>query len=179
MIINRAKKTAYSASIAFLLLVMGAGALVYLAPHLGWRIDAIYSGSMSPAIERGALVVAYPIEPEQIMLNDIIIFRPVAIGENEVCHRVVDVRKSSPLSFQTRGDANPGPDPFPVPSGNVTAKVVYTMPFIGFAVMFLKSPTGLFAALVLPGVVIMLLCMRSLMFELKLVRKGAANNEGA
>ncbi len=148
------KKAVGDIGFAIVILLMAAAALIYLAPHLGWRVDAVLSGSMEPQLKTGALVVTRPIEPEAIAIGDIITFRPTAIGENLISHRVTGIEEHSPLYFKTKGDANEDPDPFIVPARNVVGKISFHIPFLGYATLFLKTPLGFLFALGIPGVII-------------------------
>ena len=116
------KKAAGNIGLALAILLMVAAALTYLAPHLGWQINAVLSGSMEPQLKVGGLVITRPIEPEAIAVGDIIIYRPIAAGENLISHRVVSMQRNSPLCFQTKGDANDDPDPLLVPAQNVVGR---------------------------------------------------------
>ena len=160
--------------ILIILLIMIMGLTLYLAPHFGWVIDGVRSNSMAPEIERGHLVIGQPVPPESIAINDIIISRPVAVGENLLVHRVIKIENNSPLFFTTKGDANPLPDPDPVPAKNVEAKVVAHTPIIGFAAIFLKTPVGFATSLALPGIIVALLLLQSISSELK--KKGTSKN---
>jgi signal peptidase I len=109
-----------------------------LAPALGWRLDVVQSGSMSPAIGVGDLVITSPCDPREVVPGDVISFRS---GDALVCHRVVAVDDGGQTVI-TKGDANEGPDPQPVPLGQVTGKVAASVPLLGYAVSFLRSPFG-------------------------------------
>ncbi|MFC1987566.1 signal peptidase I [Chloroflexota bacterium] len=156
------KKVAGNIGFALAVLLMVAAALTYLAPHLGWQVNVVLSGSMEPQLKVGGLVVTRPIEPEAIAVGDIIIYRPIAAGENLISHRVVDVQRNSPLSFQTKGDANDDPDPFLVPAQNVVGKIGWHIPFLGYATQFLKTPPGFLLALVIPGLAIIVTDVRNI-----------------
>jgi signal peptidase I len=108
-----------------------------LAPALGWRLDVVQSGSMEPAIGVGALVVTAPDSPEGVEVSDVISFRSESGAM--VCHRVVAIDGQT---FVTKGDANEGNDPSPVPFEDVAGKVAFSVPYLGYAVGFLKTPFG-------------------------------------
>jgi signal peptidase len=147
-------------------IIMLGGMLIYAAPHIGWLVDGVRSDSMTPAITRGALVIAKPEQPGNIVLNDIIVFRSDSAKENYVCHRVIGISLQSPLSFDTKGDANPFKDPEPVPARNLIAKVVSHIPVLGFAAIFIKTPLGFIVSIVVPGLVIGYICLSALFSEL-------------
>lgn len=121
-----------------------------LAPAFGWRLDVVQSGSMSPAIEVGDLVITTPCDPEDIRAGDVICFRS---GGALVCHRVVAVDEDG-RTFTTKGDANEDPDPVAVTYGNVVGKVAANVPLLGYVVSFLRTPFG-WALMVLLAVLIL------------------------
>jgi len=142
-------------------LIMVSAVFTYVAPHFGWRVDAVLSGSMEPRLKVGSLVVTRPVEPEEIEVGDIIIFHPVTVGENPIAHRVIGIDQTSPLHFQTKGDANGKPDPFTVPAQNLVGKICFDIPSLGFFTEFLKTPVGFFFGMVIPGLIIIVLYITS------------------
>lgn len=139
---------------------------IYLAPHLGWRVDGLRSGSMAPQLNTGDMVVTCPVVPEAVEVGDIIVFRSVDKRANLLSHRVVSIERNSPLSFRTKGDANKTPDPFVVPAENLVGKLAFHAPLLGYAVLFLKTTSGLLVSLVIPGVIVLVFCLKSLRDEL-------------
>ncbi len=166
----------YIVSLAIFFLLLLCGVVIYMAPHLGWMVDGVRSGSMSPTIKRGTLVVAEPVKAGNVALGDIIIFRKDATGENYVCHRVIGKTRNSPIEFQTRGDANPFPDPEPVPARNILARVIWHFPIIGFAAIFFKTPMGFIVSVVVPGFTVAFICLAALRSELKREKEGRSRS---
>ena len=166
-----AKKTAISnisfvVSLVIFCLVMLGGMLVHVMPHLGWLVDGVRSGSMSPALERGSLVVAEPVVASDIALGDIIIYGNESMTDNYICHRVTGITRTLPLLFDTKGDANPFADPEPVSPEDIVARVVWDIPVLGFAAIFIKTPVGFIVSVILPGVIIALMCLSTLYSEI-------------
>lgn len=151
------KKMAENIGFALLILLMAVTALSYLAPHFGWRVDAVLSGSMEPQLKTGAVVITRPIEPESVVVGDIITFRTTTVGENLISHRVIGIEENSPLYFHTKGDVNDDPDPFTVPAQNVVGKICFHIPFLGYATQFLKTFWGFLFALLIPGLIIIVM----------------------
>ncbi len=149
-----------------LCLLMLAGLSVYLSPHLGWRVDGLRSGSMAPQLMVGDLVVTRPVEPEAVAVGDIITFHHRGPADSLISHRVIGIQENSPLAFQTKGDANETPDPFITPARELVGRVAFHFPFLGYAVLSLNTVLGLLVALVVPGLVIIGLCLKSLRYEL-------------
>ena len=113
------KKASWYSVITIVVLMMAVAAFVYVAPHIGWRVNAVLSGSMEPALKVGSLVVTRPVEPDKVEVGDMITFNPVSVGENMITHRVIGIAMNSPIHFATKGDANDKPDPFMVPEQNL------------------------------------------------------------
>jgi len=135
-------------------LLMIAAVFIYLGPHIGWRVDAVLSGSMGPEVKTGSLVVTHSVDAEEIEVGDIITFYPNTAEQNMVTHRVIGVGHSSSLYFETQGDANEDPDPFTVPARNLVGKVSFHMSYWGYFAEFLKTPLGFLFAVVIPGSII-------------------------
>ena len=158
------------AVISAVVLLMVIAVLVYITPRLGYRADNVGSGSMEPTISTYSMVVAHKVDPAVLKAEDIIIFKP-AIGETNVCHKIVTVNNTIPLSFVTGGDAYKGdpsryPDLLPVPAANVLGKVEFHAPIVGFFIMFLRTPIGLVIGLVFPALIVIYLVFRILWREI-------------
>jgi len=147
-------------------LLMVAAVFTYLAPHFDWQVDAVVSGSMEPQLKVGSLVVVRPVDPETIVVGDIITFRLTGVDETMVTHRVTGIRHHSPLYFETKGDANEKPDPFIVPARDLVGKICLHVPSLGYFTEFLKTLYGFIFAVVIPGLVIIILYTWSVWREL-------------
>ncbi len=156
------KKTMEYLGFALVIVLMLASVLTYLAPHLGWRVDAVASGSMEPYLKVGSLVVTRPVDPEAIAVGDIITFKAVTVGETLITHRVIGVEKGSLFYFITKGDANGRHDPFGVPARNVVGKVYFHLPYAGYVTEFLKTPWGFTLGLVIPALIVTAMYVRSI-----------------
>jgi len=156
-------------------LLMVAAVLTYLAPHFGWQVDAVVSGSMEPQLMTGSMVVTRPVEPETIVTGDTITFRPTTAGENLITHRVIGIGLNSPLYFQTKGDANDYPDPLIVPAQNLIGKICFHVPYVGYIIEFLKTPFGFGLGLVIPALIIIVVYIRSIWQVLNKDKKQSLN----
>ncbi len=174
------KKTVEYLSLALAIAVMVAAMLTYLAPHFGWRVDLVSSGSMEPELKTGSLVITRPVGPQEVMVGDIITFNPkgVTLGENLISHRVIGIETASPLYFKTKGDANDKPDPFTVPARNLEGRIFFKAHYVGYVTGFLKTPWGFLLGLVIPGLILITMYITSIRRMLrknreeKLVRVG-------
>ncbi|MBM2825616.1 MAG: hypothetical protein HW402_1280 [Dehalococcoidales bacterium] len=164
-------------SIILLCLLMLAGFSVYLLPHFGWRIDGLRSGSMAPQLKTGDLVATHLLEPQAVAVGDIITFHLDGRDDRLVSHRVIGIQGNSPLSFQTKGDANDTPDPFITPARDLVGRVSFHFPLLGYAIIPLKTVSGLLVALVVPGLIIIWVCLSSIRHELVKKKRDISSEE--
>lgn len=101
----------------------------------GYTRLVIISGSMSPAIEVGDLIIVK--EYDLYELNDIIAFRS---GSSIVTHRIIGFEGKN---ASTKGDFNNVADKDPVEFENIIGKVVSRIPKAGYIILFLRSPAGI------------------------------------
>ena len=91
-------------------LVVAGAALVAIAALalLGYRTVVISSGSMTPALHVGDVVLSRSERPDQLRTGDVVTFRDPDLGDRTVTHRVVRVEAgdAGPFTVATRGDAN-------------------------------------------------------------------------
>lgn len=118
----------------------------------------VRSSSMQPAMPAGALALMVPVAPEEVRVGDIIAFTPPWDPEVTVSHRVVEVINDGGLFFHTKGDALEGPDPWIMPAEYVTGRVVFNVPYLGFAVNdasnYVRTWWGLAFLVVLPSMLL-------------------------
>ena len=137
----------------FLTAALAAALLLPAACGLsGCRQYAVLSASMVPAIPVGSCVFVHIAPFEKIEEQSVITYR---LGSGiPVTHRVIakDVLKQT---FVTKGDANEQPDASEIPYAQVIGKVSFSIPYLGFILIFLQSTCGrallagaVFAALV-------------------------------
>jgi signal peptidase I len=155
------KKVAGVFGYMVMVLLMVTAALTFLAPHFGWRVDVVLSGSMEPEIHAGGLVVTRPAAAETIVPGDIITFH-APVTRMLTTHRVVGVEPGPPPSFHTRGDANEEADIVTVAAPDVVGEVCFDIPYVGYITRFVKTPLGLIISLCLPGIVIIISEMRNI-----------------
>ena len=96
---------------------------------------AIATGSMVPTLNRGDLVIVEHASPSTIEAGTIIAFHVSCLPAPTV-HRVFRIVQNGSFPvYQTKGDANPTPDPCLVPFQDVIGRVVATVPYAGFFVL--------------------------------------------
>jgi signal peptidase I len=118
--------------------VLGLLVLV-VGPHL-YSFESFYvrSGSMSPAIPVGSLVIATLEPAEKLGIGDVIVFQRPDRPGTMVVHRInAVVMTPKGRAFITKGDANGTPDGWQVAATGEGWKAVYSIRRAGFLVGWL------------------------------------------
>jgi signal peptidase I len=127
---------------AIAVVVLGL-ATVVVGPRL-YPFQAFYvrSGSMSPAIPVGSLVLATRASAGDVRPGDVIVFRRPDRPQM-VVHRIVTVEESAggPV-FVTRGDANGSPDGWQIPAAGDGWQARYSISRAGFALGWLDAASS-------------------------------------
>ncbi|OGC52288.1 signal peptidase I [candidate division WWE3 bacterium RIFCSPLOWO2_01_FULL_39_13] len=104
---------------------------------------------MEPAIQENSAVITRSSESYEI--NDIITFKnPVDLAKT-ITHRIVGKSFDNGEYFVTRGDANDTDDPWQIYTDIIEGRVIFKIPFIGYAVSFVQKPAGLVIGMIIPS----------------------------
>lgn len=128
-------------------LVVLAGIGLLLVPTLlGFDRYVIVSGSMQPNLHRGSVVFAKPVPVDELSVGDVITYTPPAGSgvSTLVTHRIsaviADAETGAP-TFRTKGDANPGEDPWTFQLDQADQNVMsFSVPVVGYAFIALADP---------------------------------------
>lgn len=118
---------------------------------LGWQLQHVESGSMSPTYPVGSLLVTAQVDPADVEVGMPIVFEDPREPGRLVTHRVVGVAPGSELMFLTRGDANATNDPAPVPARLVRARVLWHVTLLGAVLDWLQFPRSFVLLVLVPG----------------------------
>jgi signal peptidase I len=136
-------------AVGFALTIAAAAAVPAL---FGMHSFTILSGSMTPTIRVGDVVVDRSMAPLDARVGDIVTFNSPGNSARLITHRVIRMRAlGDNVSFVTRGDANTGVERWSVPVDGRIGRVVYHLPKIGYAANFVGSKLGRLLFLVLPA----------------------------
>lgn len=92
---------------------------------------------------------------EDYKIDDVISFGEVTRTESPTTHRIYDMKVTEgKISYITKGDANNNPDQKEVPKNEVIGKVLFSVPFVGYAVDFAKKPIGFALIIIVPAAII-------------------------
>ena len=140
------------------LMVLVAGFALVLPSVFSTGLAIVYSSSMEPAMPKGSLAAASPVDPRSLRVGDIIAYHNPRNPKVTVSHRIVEVMDGESVGFRTKGDANEVPDSYVVPAENVVGRVTWHIPHIGFALdeimHFVRTAWGLGFLIGLPVVII-------------------------
>ena len=120
--------------------VLGLMTLV-VGPRL-YPFQAFYvrTGSMTPVIEVGSLVVATRATAADLKPGDVIVFRRPDRQDMMVVHRIASIEQTaSGPAFVTKGDANGSPDAWLVPATGDGWRAEYSISRAGFVVGWLHA----------------------------------------
>jgi len=145
-----------------LLLWIGLGLLfgtlfAAVAPQLGgYRSFTVRSGSMTPAIETGDVVVTKTISPLAARVGDVVTFVDPEGSGKLFSHRVQSVRAvGEEIAFVTRGDANTSTERWRVPGDGSVGRVAYRIPKIGYALSRIDSGPARLALIAIPALLLL------------------------
>lgn len=104
----------------------------------GYELYGVLTGSMSPTIDEGALIIVKKVNPEDIKERDIITFRS-SNSDVLITHRVKEIVNDNEINFITKGDANNTIDSTPIRGDLLVGKVVHWVPKVGLLIITIKD----------------------------------------
>ncbi|NSX37181.1 signal peptidase I [Pseudarthrobacter oxydans] len=127
----------------FVVALAGFLALAVGPRIFGYQTMTMLTGSMSPLINPGDVVVTLPVPTSEIRTGDIITYHIPVEDQRVETHRVVEVTDhlDGSITVQTKGDANNGVDPWLATISAATVdRHVATIPHVGAAIRTLREP---------------------------------------
>jgi signal peptidase len=110
----------------------------------GHPVMTVLSGSMTPVIRTGDLIVDNPVTPEQassLLPGQIISVREAPGSQSIITHRIVGVKVAhGTVSYVTKGDANNAPDKALRPASDVIGVFRFAVPRGGYFLAALHRP---------------------------------------
>lgn len=132
--------------------------LVVVPTLLGYPALTVQGGSMADSLSDGSVAITRWVPADEVEAGDVIVISHADAAP--IIHRVVSiVEQDGAFVVETKGDANRAADPgYSVLTGRVAVHF-YTIPYLGYAADFLRTPLGWTLFVLLP---IGLLCFRTL-----------------
>jgi signal peptidase I len=119
--------------VAILAMVVASVTILTILPRATHaQAMTVLTGSMTPGIPVGSVVLVRPTDPGTLQLGDVATYQREPGKAEFVTHRIVKIDLSTtPTSFVFKGDANRGPDAEPVPATAIRGKVWFHVPYLG------------------------------------------------
>lgn len=150
--------TIAAAAETVLLAVLGLVVAVLLVVDVGprflpYQALVVRSGSMSPTIPTGSLVVYKKAQASALKVGDVIVFNEPGTASTKVTHRIYAIHRGpSGEYFTTKGDANGAPDPWRVPATGAGWMVWWHVPAVGYPLTWIQNGTVRTVLIVVPAV---------------------------
>jgi signal peptidase len=128
---------------------------------LGWQLQHVESGSMSPTYPVGSLLVTAQVDPADVAIGMPIVFEDPREPGRLITHRVVARAPGPELAFITRGDANATVDPAPVAARLVRGRVLWHVTLLGTVLDWLQWPRAFLLLVVIPCALLVVADLRS------------------
>lgn len=128
---------------AHLMLVLTIGCVAALAGLVatGHKALVVRSGSMSPAIDTGDLVISKVVSPRDVSVGEVVTFTDPGNAARLVTHRVKKVTdEGHRIAFVTKGDANNVSEKWSVAGDGTIGKVQFTIADGGWAFGWVAQP---------------------------------------
>jgi signal peptidase I len=107
----------------------------------GTQLLAVMSGSMEPVIHVGGIVAVRPVAVSDVQVGDVITFANQGNPDILVTHRIVSLdTRGGQTVITTKGDANDTIDALTVSASRAVGRVDFTLPWLGYLMMWLASP---------------------------------------
>lgn len=137
-------KTGSALTTAMFVVALAAFLLLAIGPRVfGYQTSTMLTGSMSPLINPGDVVVTAPTPVTDIRVGDVITYHIPVEDHRVETHRVTGVLTNADgtTAVRTKGDANNGVDPWTATlQGATVHKHVLTVPYVGQAIRTMRQP---------------------------------------
>lgn len=141
--------------------------VVSVLPITGnYKVLTVLSGSMQPDIKMGSVVAVKPANDYKI--GDVITFGEMSKTKTPTTHRIYEIKVigSEPV-YITKGDANNAPDQKEISQKDIIGKVLFDVPYVGYAVESAKKPLGFMLIIIVPAVIIIYDEIRKIVKEVR------------
>jgi signal peptidase len=153
-----------------IVLVIAGLAFIHFTP--GYSFSLVKSGSMTPTIHVGDMIVTRPVNAADVRPGTIVMYQH---NTELITHRILSV---SGDSVTTKGDALQHADAWTTPASEVKGIYLFKIPYLGYAVNFMRTKLGWFVAIIIPAMFILGLFVKDILKEAFKDDKKAANSGG-
>jgi len=169
--IKKTKKISYWLIFTFLLMVLIFVLIPLLPIENNYSLKMVLSGSMSPAIKTGSIIMVKPALNYQV--GDVVTYQYGRRARDLTTHRIIEQQGNE---FITKGDNNNAADINPIKKEQILGKVFLTIPYAGYVANFARSKFGLIMLILIPALLIIWSEVCKIFQEVKKVR-GKKNSQ--
>lgn len=130
------------------------------------KMFVIKSGSMSPTIEKGSLVISA--KHDEYGPSDVVTF---TTDNGPVTHRI---KEGAQNKYITQGDANNVEDPKAITKDQIIGAVEFSVPYLGYVLQLTKQPVGFTCLVLMPLFMLLIIESASVLADLRKKRYVAA-----
>jgi signal peptidase I len=174
--IKKVLNTTYWILTAVLIVIATLAAMSAFGIPKQLRLFVVQSGSMEPAIRTGSVVLVKSYKDYKV--GDIVTYKSAPdaniLNPNlTITHRVVSVNEAkNETTYTTKGDANNASDMKQPSKELILGKVVFSIPYLGYPIGFVKTQTGFVLLIVIPGTIIVYSEIMNIREEIQKILKG-------
>lgn len=109
----------------------------------GYTPFIIVSGSMEPTIKTNDVIITSKIKEKDIKVGDVLSYKSVQ-DNIIITHRLIEIKNENDQKvYIFKGDNNTSVDEEKVTYSNIQGKYLYSIPYIGTLVTYVKTPSGM------------------------------------
>lgn len=109
----------------------------------GYTPFIILSGSMEPTIKTNDVIITNKIAESNIQVGDILSYQS-SEDDIVITHRLIEIKEENGQKIYIfKGDNNTTEDEEKVTYSNIQGKYLYSIPYIGTLVTYVKTPSGM------------------------------------
>ena len=119
----------------------------------------IVSDSMYPTIKKGSIALIKKADVSSVSAGDIIAFTSPNNSKDTIVHRLVTI---SGDKYITKGDNNNIEDKWDLNPSNILGKVFLTIPYFGYAAIYIKTAKGFLIFIGVPAMMLLALQLKKI-----------------
>jgi len=143
-----------------------------------YKILAVTSGSMEPAVGVGSLAIIKPASDYKVL--DIITYKKAGADDDKdtTTHRIAEVIEGEDgVFYRTKGDANNTADSALVSEDQVVGKYYFNIALIGYLIKYIKTLPGLILIIIIPATIIIYEEAKKMGREMRRIKKETAQKK--
>lgn len=122
-------------SATVLLLVVALAVALIVVPKATGSIPlTVLTSSMEPGYPPGTLIIVRPVDPNDLLLGDVITYQMQTGKPGVITHRIIAINSSSygERTFELKGDNNSSADADLVLAEQIQGRLWYAVPYLGY-----------------------------------------------